>query len=238
MEVIQGHDDKACVGISLPEYIDDEYLRFEKCTIDELESLLQKFWYPCDTPESFGSDEFDLKNFRESLYRALYSINCLYTDYFNNLPVDQLESWYKSEAWMIFFKAQTTYSKPLAFIPGEKCSVASADRMNSSRTNTATRQARGSKTDGLVLSTLGIRIEILVVDVGRFDKGPSGTKLLTEGVISKVMKDQFDYACTTCKWKDIAMDNLQVFEIQVSQFRVDFLSLKRLRDRFYRLTRE
>ncbi|KAF8946710.1 hypothetical protein BGZ46_005710, partial [Entomortierella lignicola] len=150
-----------------------------------------------------------------------------------------LESWYKSEVWTTFFKALTTYSKPLTFIPGERCSVVSADRMNSSRTSTATRQAQGSKTDGLVLSTLGRRIEILAIEVGRFDKVPSGTKLLTDGVkTSKVMKDQFDYACTLCKWKDTAMDNLQVFGIQVSQFRVDILSLKRLRGRFYRLTRE
>jgi hypothetical protein len=52
------------------------------------------------------------------------------------------------------------------------------------------------------------------------------------------MKDMVDAICNMCANSDIKQHSIQVQELLISGQRVEFLSMKYLQGRYYRLTRE
>ncbi|KAF9432537.1 hypothetical protein BGZ76_010657 [Entomortierella beljakovae] len=236
-KTIQDHDN-ATRYFTVSDEFQQEILKFS-LPPDDLERMMRRGWEVIDEGAlSDLTDRHSLEKFRKLLYRTMFSLSLLYEDHNNKLPLTKLESWYTSEVWSIFLKIIVVGNDSLTFTPGEKCSVASGERRNSSRLDVSTRQAIGSKLDGLISGGEAFD-ELLAIEVARFDSGTKGTKFLSDGVkIAKVMKDMYDRIFNHCRWSESEKENLEVYGLLISQFRVDFLSLRRLKGRYYRLQRE
>ncbi|KAF8977973.1 hypothetical protein BGZ46_006970 [Entomortierella lignicola] len=125
----------------------------------------------------------------------------------------------------------------LSYRPGEICSVASANRINRDR-SICGRKASGSKVDGIFTIGKG-RLEIAVIEMSRNFEEPTSTKALKDArKLGKVMKDMFDNIYLECNSEDDIMGKLEVFGLLMSGPRVEILSLRYLKGRFFRLKRE
>ncbi|KAG0212483.1 hypothetical protein BGX28_006250 [Mortierella sp. GBA30] len=233
---IDDHDSGITVA-TLPKMMQDELLRYS-LTPEALQDLLRHGWKGPGDDKIVASDgDHDLERFRKVVYRAILCLSSLYEDHKNQLPDSKSESWYITEVWAIFMKLLVGGNDLLKYEPGEVCSSASSLRKNNKR-QLDTRHSVGRKIDGLVICSQTV-YEIGAVEMGKVDEGSTGTKVLKDGIkLAKVLKDMFDIICDQCYTTSAIKDKLEVYGILVSGLRVEFVSLRYMRGRFYRLTRE
>ncbi|KAG0007064.1 hypothetical protein BGZ80_005042, partial [Entomortierella chlamydospora] len=171
------------------------------------------------------------------IYRALYSLSTIYEDYNNDLPKTHSESWLNKDFWRIFVKLLIQGTEHLRYTPGEICSTASANRINRDRTLRG-RKASGSKMDG-ILAISKSRLELGAIEMGKNFEESTATKALKDArKLGKVMKDMFDDIYLQCNSDADIMEKLEVFGLLMSGPRVEILSLRYLKGRFFRLKRE
>ncbi|KAF9099916.1 hypothetical protein BGX27_000505 [Mortierella sp. AM989] len=215
----------------LPAQVQQEILKYSLAP-DVLQDYLSRGWRQDDNESQDGDD------FRRSLYITILRLSCIYEENQGVIPGSKSESWYATEVWAIFIKLLTRNSTWLRHEPGEVYSFASALRKNKGR-NLDTRHAVGSKLDGLI-SCDETQHEIASIEMGRIDAGATGTKALGDGVkLAKDLKDMYENICTQCHWSsEEGQGKLHVFGLLISGLRVEFITLCRMKGRYYRLRRE
>ncbi|KAF9375194.1 hypothetical protein BGX21_003860, partial [Mortierella sp. AD011] len=91
------------------------------------------------------------------------------------------------------------------------------------------------KVDGLILSK-SAPYALCAVEVGKDDKGPTGTKTLKDiRKLSKLLKDMFDIICERSSDPAQVQKDLRTFGLVISALRVDFVSLRHHNGRYSRL---
>ncbi|KAF9178284.1 hypothetical protein BGZ50_007843 [Haplosporangium sp. Z 11] len=223
--------------LTLPQWMQDEILQYSLAP-EALWDQLSCGWKRSGQnilPATVEEVEFD--RFRKALYRTILCLSCLYEGHGNKLSKSKSESWYATKVWSIFFELLVWGSEWLEFEPGEVYSSASSQRKNKDR-ELDTRHALGRKIDGLITCGEG-QYEIGAVEIGKTDEGTTGTKVLSDGrKLAKLLKDMFDTIGSQCLWAGEIKGKLQVYGLLVSGLRVEFVTLRYLEGRFYRLTRE
>ncbi|KAF9425722.1 hypothetical protein BGZ76_003106 [Entomortierella beljakovae] len=221
----------------LPEWKQKTILQYSK-SLQELQQPLSHGWshFFQDVPLA-GVEPIEANGFGKMLYTTILNLSSIYEQYNNKLPENQLEDWYFSKVWTILIDLLVNTSEWLEIGPCEACSVASSLRRNSGR-DLGTRQAIGNKIDGLITCKKSAT-EIAAIEAGKKNQGPTGTKVLKDGrKLSKLLKDMIDEICRmSFKAKETKRD-LQVYGLLVSGLTAEFVSMKHVGGRYYRLTRE
>ncbi|KAF9413458.1 hypothetical protein BGZ76_005032 [Entomortierella beljakovae] len=182
-------------------------------------------------------NEAEMTSFCQMFNEAMMRLLSIYRRSNFELPKDQSEHWYSTKIWSIFFDLIVDGSELLELDSGEVHSRASALRKNRSR-NLQHRQATGRKIDGLI-KCKEFSFEFGAIEIGKKDKGPTGTKSLTDcRKLAKLLKDMFDLMYTKCGGSDYVLSNLRVYGFLISGSRVELISFRYQEGRFYRLVKE
>ncbi|KAI8603040.1 hypothetical protein EDD21DRAFT_442366 [Dissophora ornata] len=222
-------------SLLLPEWKRHEISRYSLAP-EQLHDLVGSGWKNIGQEDSYDDvDDVELRQFRKTLNLAMFELSSLYEKYDNKLPPFQSEPWYVTKVWAILFNLVATSSERLDFEPGDVCSSASSIRRNENR-DLEERHMSGRKFDGLFRCEKS-RVEIGAIEVGKADEGPTGSKVLKDArKLGKGLKDMFDLICNNCAQP--IKNELRLHGLLISGLRVDFISLRYLEGRFYRLTRE
>ncbi|KAF9092419.1 hypothetical protein BGX27_001799 [Mortierella sp. AM989] len=198
------------IGTALEEWMQDELSQYLLSPAD-LGTLLRNgvnnLPNPAHIGDSVDHDTFD--NFRLSTYLAIFKIWRVYDKNQYKLPQQASESWYVQELWGFIPEVLVIDG----FDHGEKSSKASSTRKNLDR-DLSTRFKQGNRPDGMVVKE---NKELCAIEVGRFDKGSTGTKSLSDyGKLAKTSQDMFMAILSKCFDRKAAQENLTTYAVLIS----------------------
>ncbi|KAF9345628.1 hypothetical protein BGX26_002932 [Mortierella sp. AD094] len=209
--------------VSLTEWKQREIMRYS-LGLDKLYDLLSHGWNFADQEGLLSAaDKSQLKKFRMHLYMTISNLGELYKRYDNKLPEFRPRSWFSNDVWKILVDLLVSgreWLKWIEFLPGD---------IPDSSLSSDLEALEGELEGVITCKSLGSEVGIAAIKIGENDYGPTGIKAL---------KDMFDLVCGECSSPGDMRTRLRVYGILFSGLRVEFVSLKYVSGRFYRLTRE
>ncbi|KAG0197929.1 hypothetical protein BGX28_008579 [Mortierella sp. GBA30] len=197
-------------------------------------SILQSGWTRNDV-----SSEIDTPtalSFCCLVHQVMLDLATVYRNYQYRLPKGKPEAWYRTKIWGFLWKVIDA-NGILEMELGEVTSAASSLRKNAERI-LETKQYQGRKIDGVVICCV-TNLEICAMEAGKADQGSNGTKVLQDSVkMAKVLKDMFDAVCSRSTQPESIRTDLRMYGLLVSGLRMDFISFRYMRGRFYRMQTE